>query len=450
VLGFVLMACFFFGSLSVFDREIDRWAIPPSRFAPQPMPSFDRVLEPAFRAIKPDAATLEEALTRNKSPLPAELGLHEWGAYTTHRDPALQIWAGYELPDPKDPDNDHVFAARTIDPRNGAPMPETALKIGSHFFYPMHYSLHLHWMDLGYWIVGMAAMAMLAALVTGVVMHRKIFRELFTFRPNKHTQRSLLDLHNRTGVIALPFHFVFALSGLIIFAGIYFPVSDTLLKPQAKAFQQAEIARSGLPEHAAGVPARLASVDAMVAEAQRLWATRGMAGEVGFLGIHHVDDANATVSIYRADTDRVTLTGEGVHFKGTTGEVIREDEPVTTVRGINDFITGLHLQQFRHWPLRVLYFWADWPAAPASPPASSSSSRSASGSTPSKAAAGRAGSMRWRSRRSPACSARPWPCWSPTACCRWICPRAETGRSASFGQLGCSPWATRCGGPRRC
>ena len=28
VLGFVLMAAFFFGALSVFDREIDRWAIP--------------------------------------------------------------------------------------------------------------------------------------------------------------------------------------------------------------------------------------------------------------------------------------------------------------------------------------------------------------------------------------------------------------------------------------
>ena len=26
VLGFVLMVVFFFGSLSVFDREIDRWA----------------------------------------------------------------------------------------------------------------------------------------------------------------------------------------------------------------------------------------------------------------------------------------------------------------------------------------------------------------------------------------------------------------------------------------
>ena len=28
VIGFVLIVVFFFGSLSVFDREIDRWAIP--------------------------------------------------------------------------------------------------------------------------------------------------------------------------------------------------------------------------------------------------------------------------------------------------------------------------------------------------------------------------------------------------------------------------------------
>ena len=33
VLGFVLIAAFFFGALSVFDREIDRWAIPETRFA---------------------------------------------------------------------------------------------------------------------------------------------------------------------------------------------------------------------------------------------------------------------------------------------------------------------------------------------------------------------------------------------------------------------------------
>lgn len=45
---------FFFGALSVFDREIDRWAIPETRFDPQPMPSFDQLLAPVFAQLQPD------------------------------------------------------------------------------------------------------------------------------------------------------------------------------------------------------------------------------------------------------------------------------------------------------------------------------------------------------------------------------------------------------------
>jgi uncharacterized iron-regulated membrane protein len=356
VLGYVLMIAFFFGALSVFDREIDRWAIPETRFAPLPMPSFDRMLEPVFRGIVPDAATMAQARTRNNGPVPDTLPLHEWGAYTTHRDPVLLMWSGFELPQPKNPDDDHVFGLATLDPRSGATISSDRLKIGSGFFYPMHYELHLHWMHLGRWVVAVAALAMLAALVSGIVMHRKIFRELFTFRPEKRTRRGLLDLHNLTGVVALPFHFVFALSGLIIFAATYFPVSETMLRPMAKAHEKAEAKRTGLADEAAGVPAKLASVDAMVAEAQRRWAARGMAGEVGLLSIHHVDDANATVSIFRAGTDRITTTGEGIHFEGATGKVIREDDPIGAVRSVHDFVTGLHLQHFRHWLLRWLYF----------------------------------------------------------------------------------------------
>jgi hypothetical protein len=90
VLGFVLMVVFFFGSLSVFDREIDRWAIPETRIAPQPMPSFDKMLEPVFRSITgPDAEDLEAARARVIGPIPERLPLMDWSAYTTHRDPVL-------------------------------------------------------------------------------------------------------------------------------------------------------------------------------------------------------------------------------------------------------------------------------------------------------------------------------------------------------------------------
>lgn len=360
VLGYVLMACFFFGSLSVFDREIDRWAIPETRFQPQPMPSYDQVLAPVFRALRahPDDMAATAARVVGEIPHPDTLALASLYAYTTHRDPVLAIGGEFAIPNqPKDASDEHqhVHGWATIDPRNGRVLNDDKLKIGSNFFYPMHYGLHLHWLDLGYWVVGLAALVMLAALVSGVVMHRRIFRELFTFRPKKSTQRSALDLHNLTGVVALPFHFFFAFTGLVIFAGIYLPVSDTMLKPLAKAHETAKAARTGLPHDPAGIAAPLASVDAMVAEARRRWAANDMPGEVGLLTMEHLGDKNGYVSIFRAGTDRVTLVGQGVHFEASTGRVIREDPVPTAVSSVNDFLTGLHLQHFEHWLLRWFY-----------------------------------------------------------------------------------------------
>jgi uncharacterized iron-regulated membrane protein len=360
VLGFVLIVVFFFGSLSVFDREIDRWANPETRFAPQPMPSFDAILEPAMRALKPnpDDRALTQTRVIGEIPPSETLPLASFWAYNTHRDPVLSMGGEFAIPNkPIDASDDHlhVHGWSTIDPRNGKEMPDDHLKIGSEFFYPMHYKLHLEWQSLGYWIVGLAAMTMLAALVSGVVIHRKIFREFFTFRPKKKTQRSALDLHNLTGVVALPFHFFFAFTGLVIFAGIYLPLSETQLKPLHDAGEIAEAAHTGLPHEPANVPAPLASVDAMVAEAKRRWAARDMAGEVGSLQIEHLGDANGYVSVYRAGSDRVALIGEGIHFKASTGEVLREDPPRTVVSEINEFLSGLHLQHFEHWLLRWLY-----------------------------------------------------------------------------------------------
>jgi len=355
VMGYVLMVAFFFGALSVFDREIDRWAIPETRFEPQTMPSYDAMLAPIFRTIEPEEEELEAARSRVGGPLPDVLPVMNWAAYTTHRDPVLSLFAEFAVTNnPKDP-LDHVHGHVTIDPRTGKVLPHDKLKIGSEFFYPLHFSLHLSWKNVGYWIVGLAALVMLATLVSGIVIHRKIFREIFTFRPDKRTQRSVLDLHNLTGVVALPFHFVFALSGLTIFAGIYLPVSETMLQPLAQQHAMRQAEAKGLAFKPAGVPASLASVDAMVLEAKRRWATRGMPGQVGFLTVNHVGDAASYVSVYRAGSDRVALVGQGVHFEGTSGRVIYEEPPPALASSINQFLTGLHLQHFEHWLLRWLY-----------------------------------------------------------------------------------------------
>jgi uncharacterized iron-regulated membrane protein len=355
VLGYVLMVAFFFGSLSVFDREIDRWAIPETRFEPQVMPSFDARLKPLFEGMKPDEHELELARDRVGGPLEPVLPLMNWSAYTTHRDPVLAMYAEYAVKNNPDDPFDHVHGYITIDPRDGRQLPHDQLKVGSEFFYPLHFSLHLEWKQIGYWIVGFAALVMLAALVSGVVIHRKFFRELFTFRPGKATQRSTLDLHNLTGVVALPFHFIFALSGLTIFASIYLPVGETMLEEQALHYFAETDRAKGLAPEPSGIAAPLASVDAMVVEAKRRWAERGMPGEVGFLFVNHVGDANSYVSIYRAGSDRVALVGQAIHFAGTSGKVVFEEPPPSMASSVNEFLAGLHLQHFRHWLLRWFY-----------------------------------------------------------------------------------------------
>lgn len=356
VLGFVLMAAFFFGALSVFDREIDRWAIPATRIEPQPIPSFEKVLRPAFERMQPTSEAIDAMRPRVDGEMPARFDtVVSWSAYTTHRDPVLQLFAGYQVPHARDPE-EAIWAYATIDPRDGRPLPDDRLKIGSGFFYPMHYSLTLEWKNLGVWIVGFSALVMLAALVSGVVMHRRIFREFFTFRPDKARLRSVLDLHNMTGVVALPFHFFFALTGLLIFsATYYFPVGHTQLHALHDLHAEVEARETGLPHERAGIPAGLANVDAMVIDAQRRWTSKGKAGDVGFLVLQHVGDANGYVSVYRAGTDRIALVGDGIHYKASTGALIREDPPATAVGRVSEFLTGLHLQHFRHWLLRWLY-----------------------------------------------------------------------------------------------
>jgi len=47
--------------------------------------------------------------------------------------------------------------------------------------------------------------------------------------------------------------------------------------------------------------------------------------------------------------------GQAIHFAGTTGKVVFEEPPPSAVEGVNEFLTGLHLQHFRHWLLRWFY-----------------------------------------------------------------------------------------------
>jgi len=321
VLGALLFAIFWMGALSVFDKEIDRWMMPETRLVATGSISLDRLVAPA-RDIAPDASSWGFALPSKRAPI-VRLSFRN---------------------------SDGNFTFRDIEPESGVLLSDAGTKAGTRFIFPFHFHLHFSWMDLGYWLVGLAGMAMLVLLVSGVVIHRKIFADFFTFRWERKLPRSSLDLHNLTGVLGLPFHFVITLSGLIIFLAIYFPtVVDSVYRDDRVAF--GHDVYGNFQREPVGAPGPLASVDAMAAKAAGLWQ-----GEPpSYVRVSFPGDANATIAMYRSTARSVDMNVDTVHFDAATGEVLHTHTAPPVVH-VQRFIAGLHFIQFDHWPLRWLYF----------------------------------------------------------------------------------------------
>lgn len=93
---------------------------------------------------------------------------------------------------------------------------------GGYFFVGLHYSLHAGM--AGILIVGFVTVAMMVALVSGIIIHKRIFKDFFTLRLAKG-QRSWLDGHNVASVITLPFQLMIAYTGLCIFLTVWMPAS---------------------------------------------------------------------------------------------------------------------------------------------------------------------------------------------------------------------------------
>jgi uncharacterized iron-regulated membrane protein len=322
IVGALLFAIFWMGTLSVFDREIDRWMEPMTRLAkPATMLPFE-----TFRSSYNDAAAGKAASWTLLQP--------------TERQPVYRVVyrdaAGLK----------NLY----FDPVTGAPLPRHETLAGSQFLYPFHYHLHLRAWDVGEWLVGFAAMAMLVLCISGVIFHRKLFADFFTFRPSKQASRMVLDMHTLTGVLGFPFHVVIVLSGLIVHFATYFPSGWAPLYASERAFNMDATDTYSRPK--ANRPGSLASMDAMADEAQRLWN----GGEPWAIVVRHPGDAAAFATVFQSFDLGIKRQSPAVYFDAATGTVLHQSENKKPVLSTQRFISGLHQIQFRHWTLRFAYF----------------------------------------------------------------------------------------------
>jgi uncharacterized iron-regulated membrane protein len=322
--GWILFAMFLTGTASYFRPEITQW------------------MQPEFRSVPVSAAHAARTATRYMQQVGADDV--QWFVYLPDsRTSSTRI---YEQRNPasKVP---AVASEIVLDPATGAPLRARDTRGGEHF-YRFHFQLQLPY-PWGRWLAGLCAMFMLGAIVSGVITHKRIFADFFTMRWNKG-QRSWLDAHNVSAVLALPYHAMITYTGLITLVAMYmpWPVTANYAKPLdygAVAF--------GIPadRDASGRPAPLVDIGALVANAEARFgapATR--------MVVRNPNDSAATVTVYRHPTASLNARGPSVTYSGSTGRVLEASTgsgPALATAGV---MLGLHVAQFAGTALRWTYF----------------------------------------------------------------------------------------------
>jgi uncharacterized iron-regulated membrane protein len=202
IFGWLLFAIFLMGSLSYYRHDISLWMQPSLAHI---QVNQDTAIHTAYQYLEqqaPDAKT--------------------WFMNVANQQKSVnQIY--WQRPD-------GAYENKTLNPNTGQEL-NLAQTQGGDFFYQLHFQLFGVPILVGRLIVSLAAFIMLIALISGVITHKKILTDFFTLRAFKG-QRSYLDFHNVSSVIALPFFLTITFTGLAIFFYLYLPWGMQKLYPE--------------------------------------------------------------------------------------------------------------------------------------------------------------------------------------------------------------------------
>ncbi len=323
VVGWILFFVFLTGTAGYFDTEIDRWMQPERPLVVEPVSAGEAVAA-AQRRLEDVASDANRWF----------IGLPDGRSSSVSL-----FWAGAD-----------GRGREELDSSTGRPIAHRATG-GGQLLYRMHYDLHYMSPDWAHWIVGICTMFMLVAIVTGVIVHKRIFADFFTFRPRKG-QRSWLDAHNLLSVVALPFHLMITYSGLVFFGYLYMaPVIATTYGTAADArgaFFDELFAETESPDPA-GVAATLTPLAPLVAAAET------HLGTVRFVSVRNPGDANARIVVSGGQPSPSRVRRERV-FDGTDGSLLRVSGPASAPMATYQTLLGLHEGLFAGPALRWLYF----------------------------------------------------------------------------------------------
>ncbi|MDR1936765.1 MAG: PepSY domain-containing protein [Candidatus Accumulibacter sp.] len=216
--------------------------------------------------------------------------------------------------------------------------------------YWLHFRLNAG--DVGLWLVGAMAVAMLVLLVSGIVVHKKIFTDFFTFRPDKAPARNWLDAHNVSSVMTLPFALMISYTGLVIFCFDWMPAGVKVVGREAmrdEARPRLEIA------DAPGEPAPTLPLWSFVEQA-RAGLTEGQT--LRFIQVFNPGGTQTQVRVIHNDDAVLWGDSDDKIFNGATGELLRQDQETEAraASAAQGVMRAMHEIRFAGPVLRWLYF----------------------------------------------------------------------------------------------
>jgi uncharacterized iron-regulated membrane protein len=318
VVGWLLLAIAVGGTLSVFRQELDAWTHP-------------ELARSAVDQAEAGAAAVQWLSTHAKAAA--------WYIdLADARSPgSLAFWM-----------TDHGYEQQMLSPVTGAP-DGIRQSLGGEFFYRFHFELQLPY-PWGRLTALIAAEMMLTVLLTGIVAHRRIFKDFFTLRTAKG-QRSWLDGHVAVSVFALPFHLMIAFTGIITLVTLFMPwgAAAAYKGDQARLFADFYPA---IQRPAAGKPAPLAPIEPMLRTALHRFGGAG----ISTLNVINPGDAGQVVTVSAGDAPGIATAGRSLSFDGTTGRILGEHVEARPAKRLFDTLYGLHMGRFAGLASRWLYF----------------------------------------------------------------------------------------------
>lgn len=283
VAGFALFVAFYAGALTVFHHDVPLWQTPQAvTQAPATLADTQRLLDGVLE--RHPAARTHVGMTFPGGDHPQPIAYWQ---------DAKGIWQYAWL--------DHYDGSVTP--------PQTGL---AELVNELHYTLGLP--VAGIYLMGIVSLLYGVALLSGLVIHLpKLAGDLFALRPGRNLKQFWQDAHNVVGVLSLPFHLMFAVTGALLCLVF---LQMALLNPlvyDGKLLQAVPAAMDTAPVRApSGTTGR--GVDLADLHARSLQAARdqGVQGfEPAYLKLAHAGDAMATIEI----------TGESEGTLGPAGAV---------------------------------------------------------------------------------------------------------------------------------